>query len=332
MTQGTFAQRYDNLRRMVDRSLAGSVTQDRPKDITAACRFALAEGGKRLRAIIVLLACQAVGGRARAALNAGCAVEIMHNFTLVHDDIMDHASTRRGRPTVHVRWNLNTALLSGDVLLGLAYRHLLRTRSDALPYLTRLFTTGVLEVCEGQALDLEFERRADVTVNEYYDMIEKKTGRLISLSAELGGLIGGGSRAHLDSLRKFGHYLGRAFQLQDDLLDVVADEKRFGKTIGGDIVEGKRTFLLLRAAERARGRDRTYLRRLMRSGSRALGPPQTVVRNVTALYERYGILNETREQISRNTRHAVAALEALPAGQATAMLRWLSEALVNRAS
>jgi geranylgeranyl diphosphate synthase type II len=332
MSQHDFEERYDALRHMVDRSLATTVARGGPAELAEACRYVLAGGGKRLRSVLLLLSCQAVGGRVRAALHAGCAVEIAHNFTLVHDDIMDHAPTRRGRPTVHVRWGLNTALLSGDVLLGLAYQHLLRTRNDALPRLTSLFTTGVLEVCEGQALDLEFERRSDVTVHEYFEMIERKTGRLFSLSAELGGLIGGGSRAHLDALRKFGHYLGRAFQLQDDLLDVVADEKRFGKTIGGDITEGKRTFLLLRAAERARGRDRAYLHRLLRHGSRALGNRQTVVRSVTALYRRYDILAETRGHITHNTRHAIASLDALPAGHATAMLRWLSEALVNRVS
>jgi geranylgeranyl diphosphate synthase, type II len=327
-----FQRRYDTLRHAVDRSLLTAVPHDGPAELTEACRHVLAGGGKRLRAILLILACQAVGGRGRSAVHAGCAVEIMHNFTLVHDDIMDHAPTRRGRPTVHVRWGLNTALLSGDVLLGLAYRQLLRTRSDRLPLLTALFTTAVLEVCEGQALDLEFERRTDVTVDEYFAMIEKKTGRLFSLSAELGGIIGAGSHTHVASLSRFGHYLGRAFQLQDDLLDVIADEKRFGKTIGGDIVEGKRTFLLLRAAERARGRDRTVIRTLLRRGAAALGPPREVVHRITEIYERSGILEETEKQIALNTRRAVASLEALPAGHATAMLRWLSEALVNRAS
>jgi geranylgeranyl diphosphate synthase type II len=332
MSPPRFTRRYDALRRTVDRSLLGAVPSDGPAELTEACRHALSGGGKRLRAILVMLACQAVGGRGRSAVPAGCAVEIMHNFTLVHDDIMDHAPTRRGRPTVHVRWGLNAALLSGDVLLALAYRQLLRTRSQRLPLLTSLFTTGVLEVCEGQALDLEFEGRTNVTVEEYFAMIEKKTGRLFSLSAEIGGIIGGGSRTHVAALKRFGHYLGRAFQLQDDLLDVTADEEQFGKTIGGDIVEGKRTFLLLRAAERARGRDRALLRTLLRRGSAALGPRAGLVRTISGIYERTGILEETRRQIASNTRRAVTSLEALPAGEATAMLRWLSEALANRAS
>ena len=331
MTPARFERRLDVLRLMVDRRLATIVQKNGPADLTDACRYLLSGGGKRLRAILVLLSCDAVGGKIRAALDAGCAVEVMHNFTLVHDDIMDHAQTRRGRQTVHLRWDINTALLSGDVLLGLSYRQLLRTRHRSLPSLVALFTAAVLEVCEGQAMDLEFERRTDVSLGEYFTMIEKKTGRLMSLSSELGALLGGGSKVQVQSMRKFGHYLGRAFQIQDDLLDVLADEKRFGKRVGGDILEGKRTFLLLRAAETARGRDREYLRRVMRGGARGLGSPRAVVRRATEIYEHYGVVSEAKSLIARNTRHALATLDALPTGNASAMLRWLSEALVNRA-
>jgi geranylgeranyl diphosphate synthase type II len=223
-------------------------------------------------------------------------------------------------------------VLSGDILLGLAYRHLLRTRSDSLPALTDLFTTGVVEVCEGQALDLEFESRSDVTVDEYFTMIGKKTGRLIALSTEIGARIGGGSRAHIDALRTFGHHLGRAFQIQDDLLDVVADERKFGKTVGGDIVVGKRTFLLLRGLERSRGKDRATLRALLqRKGARS-GSHRSSVRPVTEIYHRYGIIEEARELVAANTRRALASLDALPTRRATEMLRWLSLVLVNRAA
>jgi len=332
MTATLFSRRYTALRRMVDRCLAAVVTRGGPKDLVDACSYVLAGGGKRVRSTLVLLACEAVGGRLKDAVDAGAAIEIMHNFTLVHDDVMDHAPSRRGRATVHVRWDLNNALLVGDVLLGLAYRSLLRTRSESLPQLVGLFTSGVIEVCEGQALDLEFEKRSDVTVDEYFAMIEKKTGRLISMATEMGALIGGGSRAHVEALKMFGHYLGRAFQLQDDLLDVVAEEKHFGKTIGGDIIEGKKTFLLLKAAERVAGKDRFLLRKILTRGGKGLGSRRATVAAVTALYRRTGVLDETRDQIRRNTRKAVAALDALPAGHATAMLRWLSDSLIHRAS
>ncbi len=332
MTPREFSRRYSALRRMVDRRLATIVTRGGPKDLTDACRYVLAGGGKRVRSTLLLLSCEAVGGRLNDALDAGAAIETMHNFTLVHDDVMDHAPARRGRATVHIRWDLNNALLTGDTLLGLAYRSLLRTRSESLPHLITLFTTGLIEVCEGQALDLEFEDRSDVTVDEYFAMIEKKTGRLISMATEMGAIIGGGSRAHVDALRLFGHYLGRAFQLQDDLLDVVAEEKQFGKTIGGDIIEGKKTFLLLKAAERVAGKDRILLRKILKGGARGLGSNRSTVSVVTALYRRTGVLDETMDQIHRNTRKAVAILDALPAGRSTAMLRWLSDSLVHRVS
>lgn len=332
MTARECSRRSSALRRMVDRRLATVVSRGGPRDLTDACRYVLAGGGKRVRSTLLLLSCEAVGGRLNDALDAGAAIETMHNFTLVHDDVMDNAPSRRGRATVHIRWDLNNALLTGDILLGLAYRSLLRTRSESLPHLIALFTTGLIEVCEGQALDLEFEARSDVTVDEYFTMIEKKTGRLISMATEMGAIIGGGSRAHIDALRLFGHYLGRAFQLQDDLLDVVAEEKQFGKTIGGDIIEGKKTFLLLKAAERAAGKDRILLRKILKRGARGSDSSRATVAAVTALYRRTGVLDETMDQIHRNTRKAVAILDALPAGRATAMLRWLSDSLLHRVS
>jgi geranylgeranyl diphosphate synthase type II len=290
-------------------------------------------GGKRIRSTLVMLACEAVGGRPRAALDAGAAVEIMHNFTLVHDDVMDHAATRRGKPTVHERWDLNTALLVGDVLLGIAYRTLLRTRTRNMETVATLFTSGVVEVCEGQALDLEFEKRLDVTVAEYFRMIEKKTGRLITLAAELGAVIGGARPRQRAALRRFGHHLGRAFQMQDDLLDVIAEEDELGKAIGGDIAEGKRTFLLLTAAERATGADRELLLRVLRHGARGPdGPDTATIAAVRDVYDRTGALHDARKLVERNTRSALRALAALPHNRGTETLRWLSNVLLHRSS
>jgi geranylgeranyl diphosphate synthase type II len=325
-----YSRRYDALRHRVDRYLAAVAKRDGPRDLTDACSYVLAGGGKRLRAVLTLLSCEAVGGKLEDALHAGAAVEIMHNFTLVHDDIMDHALSRRGRPTVHIRWDLNSALLVGDVLLGLSYRHLLKTRRALLPPLVSLFTTGVIEVCEGQALDLEFEDRRDVTVPAYFRMIEKKTGRLISLATELGARIGGGAPAEIAALRRFGRYLGRAFQLRDDLLDVVADRKEFGKALGGDIMEGKRTFLLLTAADRARGRDRALIHRVLRRQARILGPPRKVIPTITNIYRRYGVIADAQRLVRQNTGHAAKALSVLPATPTTAMLFWLADELVHR--
>lgn len=332
-----FGRRYNQLRRRVDRRLTTMAIHGAPAELLQACRYVLTGGGKRLRAILVLLSSESVGGTARRALDAAAAIEIMHNFTLVHDDVMDHAGARRGRPTVHVRWSLNTALLTGDTLLAVAYMSLLKTRGITNTDMVRLFTQGVIDVCEGQALDMEFEKRGNVTVREYFAMIEKKTGRLISTATELGALVGGGTAAQARALHRFGHYLGRAFQLQDDLLDVFGNEKEFGKTIGGDIVEGKRTFLLLTALERARGNDRQVLRRVLRQKRDGARPSTArarheLVSRIRSLYATYGVIDETRRLVQQNTHRALAVLSTLPASPARDMLTWLSNTLIHRAS
>lgn len=318
---------------MVDRKLAGMIRVTDPRALNEACAFVLQSGGKRIRSTLVMLACEAVGGSARQALEAGSAIEIMHNFTLVHDDIMDNATTRRGQPTVHIRWDLSNALLAGDTLLGLAYHTLQRTRSKRTTTLLDLFTQGLLEVCQGQGLDHEFERQLDITVSNYFRMIRKKTGRLISLATEMGGVIGGASPRQRAALRTFGSHLGRAFQLQDDLLDVVADKQEFGKTIGGDIAEGKRTYLLLTAAERAQGAERDVITGVLQHGARGTdGPDPHTIAAVTAIYERTGVLRDARTLIERDTRAALRALDRLSRNRGTAMLRWLSNTLLHRSS
>lgn len=333
MTRATFDRRILVLRRMVERRLETLVSPGDPLELNRACSYVLRGGGKRLRSTLVMLACEAVGGAARQALEAGAAVELVHNFTLVHDDIMDKAPSRRGRPTVHVHWDLNTALLAGDILLGLAYRTLLRTTTGSPGLLLRLFTDGVLDVCEGQALDLAYEKKSRVTVDQYFSMIEKKTGRLISMAAELGGIIGGATRAQRRSLRAYGLHLGRAFQVQDDLLDVVADERRFGKTLGGDIAEGKKTYLLLTAARRARGADRRLLNDVLRHRARLTGRRrEEVIGRVRDIYARTGVLEEARHRVHHSTALSHRALGHLPRNRGTAMLHRLADLLVDRAS
>ncbi len=340
-------KRYNALRRRVDVRVRSLVKRESSKEVNDACRYVLSAGGKRIRAVLVLLSCEAVGGKVRDALAASAAIEIMHNFTLVHDDVMDNAASRRGRSTVHTKWDVNTAILSGDILLGFAYKEILKSRN--IPRVLEVFTDGFLTVCEGQALDLDFEHRSNVTLGEYFMMIEKKTGRLIAASAELGACIGGGTETDIASLRKFGHYLGRAFQLQDDLLDVVADEKEFGKTIGGDIVEGKKTFLLLRSLGLTRGKERKDLMRVM---NRNVATPRRAtrwratrwratprrshteraeeIRRITALYRSSGAIAEARRRIASDTRRAVAMLQALPDSRARGSLAWIAHILLKR--
>jgi geranylgeranyl diphosphate synthase type II len=312
------------------------------RSLEEGCRFVLTGGGKRIRALLVLLACRAVGGRARQALPAAAAIEVMHNFTLVHDDVIDRAPTRRGRPTVHTRWDINTAILVGDVLLADAYRSLAEVRGADHRRLFDVFTRGLLEVCDGQAFDIAFERQPDVTVRQYFSMIERKTGSLIATATELGGIIGGGSRRQTDALRRFGLRLGRAFQIQDDLLDVVADPESFGKTPGGDILEGKKTYLLLRAAATTAGSDRALVDRILRregsteawrdADGHVTPEGRRVVVEMAELYDRQGILDDARRLVERNTNEALAALELLPSSGARAALSVLADDLTTRLS
>jgi len=295
-----------------------------------------------VRAVLVILSCESVGGTASRALDAAAAVEVLHNFTLVHDDIMDNADARRGRPTVHRQWSVNDALLAGDTLLGAAYQALLRTPGSAHRRLAAVLTQGLLDVCEGQSLDLEFEARTDVSVKEYFRMIGKKTGALIATAAELGAIVGGGTPSRVAALRRFGLGLGRAFQVQDDLLDIAGNAHDFGKTIGGDILEGKKTYLLLRAAERAEGEDRRLIERILRKEGPALGwkgadgavtpSGSAVVAQMKKLYGRYGILEDAGTVVRRTTAGAVSALARLPHTPAREMLRALAEELVHRES
>lgn len=322
-------RRYERLRHAVDRRVAALSGRWRSPVLTEGCAYVLDGGGKRVRSVLLLLACEAAGGTVRRALPAAAAIEALHNFTLVHDDIMDRARTRRGRPTVHTRWDTNTALLVGDVLLGLAYRTLPGPR--ATDRMVRVFTRGLLEVCEGQALDMEYERRARVSTREYFLMIEKKTAWLLATAAELGGILGGGTPGQLAALRSFGMHVGRAFQLQDDLLDVLGDEETFGKAIGGDILEGKRTYLLLRALERARGADRRVLGLVFRRRPPAgRAARRRFVHDVREIYLRTGAARDARRHVQRETARAVRALGLLPDTRARAVLHWLAGHLLTR--
>jgi geranylgeranyl diphosphate synthase type II len=239
---------------------------------------------------------------------------------------MDHAQTRRGRLTVHKKWDVNVALLSGDALLALAYRALLRTKSMHIQELSKIFTEGVVTICEGQALDKEFETRHRVHVNEYLTMIEKKTGKLVSVAAQLGAMIGNASPADLEALRQYGEFVGRAFQIQDDLLDIMADEKEFGKTIGGDLVEGKKTFLLLEALRRAKGEQKKMLQRVFTYG----GVQKKQISAFRLIYEETGAIDSAKKRIENDITEAKNRLSTLPATIARETLRWMTERLLNR--
>jgi geranylgeranyl diphosphate synthase type II len=224
-------------------------------------RYTLQAGGKRLRPTLVLLAADLYGADLSQALTPAVGLEMYHNFTLLHDDVMDRAGERRGRPTVHVRWDENTAILSGDAMQGLAYQLIATAPVSSLKDVLDLFTQTNIEICEGQQLDMEFETRPEVTEEEYIQMIRLKTAVLLGCALKMGALIAGAPQSEAQALYAFGENLGLAFQLQDDWLDCWGDPKTFGKRIGGDILNDKKTFLLIHTLSHAAVQDQALLRR-----------------------------------------------------------------------
>ncbi len=309
----------------VNRGLVGIPFPAEPAALYEPVRYVLGGGGKRLRPALVLLAAEVFGVETARALPAALAVEVFHNFTLVHDDIMDHAEERRGRPSVHVVWDQSTAILAGDLLMGTAYDLLAQTETDRLAEVVRAFHRMVMRLCEGQALDEQFERDGTVTVERYLDMIDRKTGALVVLALVLGGLVGSADAPALAALAEAGQAWGRAFQIQDDLLDLTADDARWGKTIGGDLVEGKKTYLLLHALERAEGDAHTWFRRIATGGLPA-GEIAEARRRMRAL----GVLDEARAAVLRYYDTGEAALDRLPAGPGRDGLRWIAGRMARR--
>lgn len=214
--------------------------------------YLINNGGKRFRPLITSLSCAMFSSDIFAAINQGTAVELLHNFTLVHDDIMDKSPLRRGKETIYQKWDDTTAILLGDLILGLSYKLLVKNL-DAITTkkVIDVFNSGLVEVCLGQGYDLEFESHYDINIAEYEMMIEKKTSSLIKTSLLLGGIIGGANEDEIEKLSLLGSQLGKAFQLQDDLLDITGEAKHFGKKIGQDIIEGKKTYLIIKAKEKA---------------------------------------------------------------------------------
>jgi geranylgeranyl diphosphate synthase type II len=323
-----FQERYARYRSSVDRRLAAMIKKREPDSVYTPIRYVLTGGGKRVRSVILLLCSEAVGGDARPALPAAVAIEILHNFTLVHDDLMDHAGVRRGRPTVHTRWSPDVAILAGDELVAQAYGSLLQTNAPVLGDVLRTFTGAFVDVCEGQGFDKEFELRKDVSVKEYLLMIRKKTARIISAAAQIGGLIGGGTPRQVEALGKFGEHLGMAFQIKDDLLDITGNEDELGKTIGSDVTERKKTYLMLTALELADKPDRAFLHTVLNGNGR----PEGYIGKVREIYARSGTLDAAARAVEQRTGHARRSLAALPPGKGREMLLWLSHRLVGRDS
>lgn len=276
-----------------------------PRELYLPIGYALESGGKRIRPALVLMACDLFGGTKDDAMGAALAIEVFHNFTLLHDDIMDNAETRRNRLTVHKKWNANTAILSGDAMMIKSYEFLENTPAHLWTKLFPIFTRTALEVCEGQQYDMNFETCEEVTLDEYFNMIRLKTAVLLGAALQLGAIIGGASDDDAQHLYDFGIAIGIAFQLKDDYLDTFADEKSFGKRIGGDIVCGKKTFLLINALKQSTNDDRLLIHNTLAD---KLMPEEQKIRTITAVYEKLEIPSLCEKAMSEYYNRALLAL------------------------
>ena len=281
---------------------------EHPIELYEPIRYIMSLGGKRFRPLLTLLAASIYSDHWENAVKPAMAVEVFHNFTLMHDDIMDQAPLRRGKPTVHEKWNANTAILSGDVMLIRAYDLLLDIPAEKLRRVLERFNKTAAEVCEGQQLDMNFETRWDVTEEEYLGMIRLKTSVLLGFALELGGIIGGADEESIQLLYSAGENMGIGFQLKDDLLDVYGDPDKFGKQVGGDIISNKKTFLLIEALSKADHDAKTELDKWI--GLETFDKQEKVA-GVTAIYEKLGIRAFTEQKIQEYFTKGLSSLHAL---------------------
>ena len=318
----------DELLEMFESHLAQADTPAEPELLYTPIVYSMSNGGKRLRPTLLLAAYNIFSDDMTKALPAATAIEMFHNFTLLHDDIMDNAMVRRGRPSVYAKWGSNVAILSGDAMLIVAYSHLQKCPKESLPQIFEIFNQMALQVCEGQQYDMDFEHLKKVAVAEYMNMIELKTSVLLAGSAMIGAILGNASEDDCRKIYRYALELGLAFQLQDDLLDSFGDENELGKKIGGDILEGKKTFLMMQAMSHADEPKREILRSTYKDSS--LTPEEKIAR-VKAVYDALDIRHITEQQISTRFERAISILDSLSVGtEAVAEMRSFALSLIGR--
>jgi len=283
---------YKNL---IESEISRQSFGSQPKSLYEPIRYLMKLGGKRLRPMLVMLSYSIYKKDAEKIVSYAAAVEAFHNFTLMHDDIMDKAPLRRGKATVHEKWNVNTAILSGDVMLVRVYDMFLSLEGPKLNQVLRAFNQCAAEVCEGQQWDMEFESKIKVTEAQYIEMIRLKTAVLLGFSLELGAILADAPKADQIALREFGVNIGIGFQLKDDLLDVYADQKKFGKQVGGDIISNKKTFLLIKALEKAKGKQQKELKEWL---SAKKFNAKKKVAAITGIYDALGISELTELKVN----------------------------------
>ncbi|MEN9928556.1 MAG: hypothetical protein RLZZ231_477 [Bacteroidota bacterium] len=307
---------------------AGLSLSKEPKNLYEPIDYILSIGGKRMRPVLTLMATEIFDVDCREAIEAATAIEVFHNFSLVHDDIMDDAPLRRGNETVHEKWNVNTGILSGDAMLILAYQHFEKYEPAIFRDLAKLFSKTALEVCEGQQYDVDFETRDDVTITEYLKMIEYKTAVLVGAAMKMGAIVAKTSEENANLIYDFGLNLGIAFQLQDDYLDAFGDPKTFGKQVGGDIIENKKTYLYLKAKEFSSAAEKEQLSHLF-----SIQPTENTdkIHSVKQLFNASGASAATQQAIEEYTFKAFETLERMNISQdKKVLLKLFGEKLMNR--
>lgn len=301
---------FEKLQQELEQSISETAWGANPESLYEPIQYIMSLGGKRLRPMLTLMSYAQFKPDADKIIPYAVAVEGFHNFTLMHDDIMDKAPLRRGMKTVHEKWNVNTAILSGDVMLVKVYEVLTRLEPKVLKEALVLFNACATEVCEGQQWDMEFETMKSVSTPEYLEMIRQKTAILLGFSLEFGALLAGAKMKDREALRNLGVNIGIGFQLNDDLLDVYGDKKTFGKQVGGDIIANKKTFLLIRALERAKGKDKAELLKWLNAKT---FDKAKKVKAVTAVYNKLEIQQITEAEINNYFTKGLKNLSQLAA-------------------
>ena len=333
-----FKEKYEEFRIAVENKIEESIPAKAPKSLYDAFRYIMTGGGKRIRPVLTMICAGLNGENPYCAINAAVAIEILHNFTLVHDDIMDNSSIRRGRETVHIKWNEDVAILSGDMMVGWAFRVLQNTNfqqneksnysENHLGKLNEILSTALIDVCEGQEYDMNFNTRSDVTEKEYLEMVKLKTSSLLCCAAKMGAIVGNCTEKQFNAINIFAENLGIAFQIQDDVLDFSAEQIKFGKKIGQDIIEGKKSFPILKAAQIAENEDDTKLINLYMQSKNGLD--ESYVENFKEMFERLNIFEICQNEINEYFEIAEKSLAVCEKNEYFEMLNWLIKSLNKR--
>jgi len=313
----------------INQAIDTMVYENKPADLYKPIQYILSLGGKRIRPALVLLAYNLYKEDVEKTLDVAIGWEVFHNFTLLHDDLMDKADRRRGKETAHKKWNDNTAILSGDAMLILAYRYIAKAPADKLKEILDLYSTTAAEICGGQQYDMEFESRMDVREEEYLEMIRLKTAVMLGACLQSGAILAEATAGDAAKLYDFGINIGLAFQLKDDLLDVFGNPEQFGKNIGGDILCNKKTFLLINALQLAKGEEKKALQHWLTVSDTALNEQK--IKAVTHIYTSLGLQELTERKMQDYFQKAIHCLQALEKGrERTGILLGLAETLMDR--